>query len=34
MIVNRYQGLAIAIALVVFGKAIVALFRLLFGAGE
>jgi hypothetical protein len=34
MSVNRYQGLAIAIALVVVGKALVALVRLLVGAGE
>lgn len=34
MTVNRYQGLAVTIALVVFGKALVTLFRMLFGAGE
>jgi hypothetical protein len=34
MTVNRYQGLAVAIALAAFGKALVALFRVLFGAGE
>jgi hypothetical protein len=29
MIVNKYQGLAIAIALIVVGKALIALVRLL-----
>jgi hypothetical protein len=29
MVVNKYQGLAIAIALIVVGKALIALVRLL-----
>ena len=34
MNVNRYEGLAIAIALLVVGRALVAVVRMLFGGGQ
>ena len=34
MFVNNVQGLAIAIALLVFGRAVVALVQYLFGVGQ
>jgi hypothetical protein len=34
MKVNRYEGLAIAIALIVVGRVLVALVRMLLGGGQ
>jgi hypothetical protein len=34
MTLNRYEGLAVTIALLVVGRALVAVVRMLFGAGQ